>query len=653
MLKWFRKSPGAPAPSRAEQSPGHAEQSTAIRRLGAGHFERGEFDEAASCFEEALRLDPTSAAAYFNLGLVRHEQGRLEESADALEHAAGADPAMSDALHLLGVVRQQQARPDLAAQAFARALLLNPDDAAVHGQHGAALAMQGRHADAIASFDNAIRLDPGHVHAMCDRATALGLAGRREEAVEGFRRLHETAPHFDYGAGLLLAAKARVCDWSGRDALVALVAQGIREGRKAIHPFEWLAIMDAPDSQLACSRIYAADKYPPAAQALWQGERHGHERIRVAYLSADLHNHATAHLMAELFELHDKERFETIALSFGPDTQDAMRARLIRAFNRFIDVRGKSDLEIARLVRELEVDIAVDLKGYTTDARCGIFAHRPAPVQVSFIGYPGTLGVDYMDYVIADAQVIDAAHERWYTEKVVCMPGSYQVNDSQRRIADDTPARREQGLPEEGFVFCCFNNNYKITPGMFDIWMRLLEKVPGSVLWLLQDNEAAMRNLRAEAARRGVAPDRLVFAPRAPLDAHLARHRLADLFLDTLPYNAHTTASDALWSGLPVLTLKGKSFAARVAASLLHAVGLPEMVTHTPQAYEARAMELATDAKQLAGLRARLIAARAAPLFDTDRFRRHLESAYLAIWQRQQAGAAKAPLKVPLLPEKS
>ncbi len=815
MLKWFRKTPAAP-PSPVAAVPGPLEQSIAIRSRGAGHFERGEFDEAARCFKEALVLDPSSAAACFNLGLVLRAQGRLPEAADAFHQAWQADESMADALQLLGAIRQEQgdlpaaagylrqalaADPALdgvhgdlclalfqqgevdeaarvmadgiarhpgnagyhafegnlfvhrkqpadavqsyrralaldgsqpgfhhnlgialqaveaheeAVQSFDQALALNPDypdahksrgvalmslqrhaealqaheralaldagdagahfnravaltalrrhddaDAAfaralalddsraeVHNSRGLLLSDRLRYAEALACFDRALQLEPGHADALANRAMTLGHLDRREEQAGAFERLLEAEPDYPYGIGFLLSSRMYACDWRGREALVARAAEAISAGRRAVVPFSWLAMQGSAQSQLECSRIYAADKYPPQRRALWRGERYAHGKIRIAYLSADLHNHATAYLMAELFELHDRERFETTALSFGPDTPGEMRSRLKRAFTQFVDVRSRSDDEIAQLMRGMEIDIAVDLKGFTTDARMGIFTRRAAPVQVSWIGYPGTLGSACMDYIIADGQVASPDVERWYSEKLVYLPDSYQCNYSQRRIAPETPTRAQQGLPESAFVFCCFNNNYKITPEVFSIWMRLLQKVPGSVLWLLQDNELAARNLRAEAAQRGVAPERLVFAPRAPLDAHLARHRLADLFLDTLPYNAHTTASDALWAGLPVLTCKGEAFASRVAASLLHATGLPELVTHSHAEYEAKALQMASSPSMLAAIRKQLADnCHTAPLFDTPRMVRHLESAYTTMWERSQRGEGPHTIK--------
>jgi predicted O-linked N-acetylglucosamine transferase (SPINDLY family) len=343
--------------------------------------------------------------------------------------------------------------------------------------------------------------------------------------------------------------------------------------------------------------------------------------------------------MAELFERHDRSRFEIIGVSFGEDDKSKMRKRLVAAFDEFYDVSEKSDEEVATLLHDLQVDIAIDLKGHTQESRPGILAYRPAPIQTSYLGFPGTMGTEFIDYIIADKTVAPFEHQPFYTEKIVHLPDCYQVNDSKRRIAERTPMRQEAGLPETGFVFCCFNNNWKITPDVFGVWMRLLHAVEGSVLWLLGDNESAERNLRKEAQARGIDPARLVFAGRLPLEDHLARHRLADLFLDTLPVNAHTTASDALWAGLPVLTCEGTAFAGRVAASLLNAIGLPELVTHRIEDYEALALRLAKDPCLLEGYRNRLATNRLThPLFDTDRFRRHLEAAYLQLWEIWQRG---------------
>jgi protein O-GlcNAc transferase len=661
----------------------------ALPTNAAAHFnlalvrrDQGRMQEATTAFEQAFAADPAMADAMFLLGDLQIGQGQPLEALRSYESALAVDDSIADLHNNLGLVLQALGRfgaalsafdralslnarlqpaddaspqaamhsnralalaalrrPAEAQLAFSRALQLDPAHFAAHNGLGLVYATQEQHAKALECFDQALALEPGHADALGNRATALGLLQRREEALNALQQLHAMAPESDYAIGRLLDAKVHACEWDGLDALIDDAAQAMRAGRRAVHPFTWLALCNSPELQLRCSRIYTAHHYPPNALQIRARERSQDGRIRLAYLSADFYSHATAHLMAELFERHDRTSFETIALSFGPDRRDAMRSRLAGAFDRFIDVRHLSDEAIAAYARELRVDIAIDLKGFTADARPGIFTWRAAPVQVSYVGYPGTLGMESMDYVIADQQLASPADAAWFSEKLVRLPDSYQPNDSARAIAAQVPSRASQGLPEAGFVFCCFNNNYKISPAVWNIWIRLLHQLPGSVLWLFQGNELAAVNLRGHAARCGVAPERLMFAARAPLDEHLARHQLADLFLDTLPYNAHTTTSDALWAGLPVLTLKGHSFAARVAASLLHAVGLPELVTHNAQDYEALALQLASDPARLARLRAKLSMQRdAAPLFDAKRLCSHLESAYEVMYRRCQDG---------------
>jgi protein O-GlcNAc transferase len=400
-----------------------------------------------------------------------------------------------------------------------------------------------------------------------------------------------------------------------------------------------LGYCDDPALHLLCAKNYVLDRLGAAPQcfrpdAIWRNEK-----IRVAYLCSDFRLRPLSFLMAELFELHDRARFEVIGVSSGPDDRSDMRSRLAAAFDRFIDVRMTSDYDVARLLNELRIDIAVDLNGHTQYGRLGLLAFRPAPIQVAYLGFPGTTGTDFIDYIIGDTIVLPFDQQPYYTEHIVHLPDCYQVNDRKRTIASRTPTREEFSLPAQGIVFCCFNNNWKITSAMFDVWMRLLKAVRGSVLWLFRDNGNAETNLRKEAAARGIDPTRLVFADRLPLQDHLARHRSADLFLDTLPYNAHTTASDALWSGLPVVTCRGKAFAGRVAASLLNAIGLSELVTHSLEEYESLALRLATDCSLLNEFRDRLEHNRLRfPLFDSDRFCRHIECAYTTMWELWQRG---------------
>ena len=552
-----------------------------------------------------------------------------------------------EALYDRGLALQHLQHYRDAIASYDRALALRPDLPEALNNRGLSLQSLQRYDEARASYDKALAQRADFTEALFNRGAALSAMGHYEDAGRDIEGALTRNPDLPYAAGALLHARMYACDWRTYENDSADLLAKIRAGQRVAEPLTILNIGDSAAEQLACARTYIDDRFPATKKSLWRGERYAHERIRVAYLSADFHDHAVMHLMAGLFEQHDRARFDVVAISFGPDPPTGMRARLKSAFERFIDVRHLRDDEIAKLLRELEIDIAVDLKGFTDDARTGIFAFRPAPTQVNYLGYPGTIGATYIDYIIADRTVIPHEQRGHYAEKVVYLPGCYQVNDAKRAIAERTPTRAKAHLPETGFVFCSFNNNYKITPMMFDVWMRLLRGVDGSVLWLFEGNAAAPSNLRREAVDRGVAPERLVFAPKVPLADHLARHRLGDLFLDTQPWNAHTTASDALWAGLPVLTCMGTTFAGRVAASLLEAVGLPDLVTRTLGEYEALALELARGPGVVAGIKQRLCDNRDVfPLFNTDRSRRHLEAAYIQMCAGQRRGEAPSSFAI-------
>ncbi len=430
-----------------------------------------------------------------------------------------------------------------------------------------------------------------------------------------------------------------LCDWSDLENQLKGLEASVSEELKVSRPFPIIGMVDKPELQLNVSRIYVNERYPAHGAFDAISSRPADGKIRIGYYSADFHNHATSILMAELFQEHDTQKFELYGFSFGPDTQDEMRSRVTSGFDYFFDVTKKSDREVAQMSRDFGIDIAVDLKGFTQDGRVGIFAEQCAPIQVNYLGYPGTLAAPYFDYIVADKTLIPQESQQYYTEKIIYLPHSYQVNDSKRKISQKVFTRQVLGLPESGFVFCCFNNNYKILPATFDVWMRLLKSVNGSVLWLLQRTPTAAENLRKEAKSRGIDPARLVFAPLMNPEEHLARHRFADLFIDTFPCNAHTTASDALWAGLPILTQIGKSFAARVAASLLNAMDLTELITTTSEEYESRAVELANDPLKLARIKKKLEQNRqTSPLFNGQLFARHIEAAFLEIHLRHLSG---------------
>jgi len=573
---------------------------------------RGDFAEAQRLYAAILQQYPQNARAQKGMqALVQH-----------------ASPALPQAeLDGLIALYNQSRLADVIARS--EALLASyPQSAMLQNVLGIAHFSAHRLDKAAEYFAKAVELDPRFAAAWNNLAGALKEVGRLDEAIAAYRRALVLTPDDVQARSQMLHQQAHICDW---DALRAAAAQIPALGVKGegILPFIMLGFEDAPARHKLRSQRYAADNFKQQAQPVFARPAERPERIRIGYFSADFHNHATMYLMIRLFELHDRSRFSVHVYSYGPDSHDEMRQRLKAAVDVFHDVRDLGDREVAELARSEGLDIAIDLKGYTQAARLGILAWRPAPVQISYIGYPGTLGTDFIDYIVGDKLVIPDEQRAHYSESVIFMPQCYQVNDDRRIVSDRAMTRAELGLPEQGFVFCSFNNSYKITSEEFDIWMRLLAQVESSVLWLFKGNAWAQANLRKAAQKRGIDPERLVFAERMHLPEHLARQRLADLFLDTFNVNAHTTASDALWVGLPVVTRLGQGFAARVAGSLLNAVGLPELVTGSSQEYEALALALARDPQRLAAIRAKLAANCVdAPLFDTARFTRDLERAY-------------------------
>ena len=627
--------------------------------------------EAAADFDALLAGDPAQPDLWFQRGVALLGLQRAADALASFDHALAGDPNRADALVNRGVALQALQRDQEALASYDRAVALRPDFAQALSNRALLLHGLGRHAEALAGYDLALAADPLLADTFCSRGVVLQALGRHAEALQSYERALALKPDFttalvyrantlltlfrhaeaaqaysellklepdhDYAIGNRLHAELFDCDWHRYATGVKALSDAVRAGRRACMPFAHLSMSFSAAEQLQCARAYVAAS--PAPVPLWRGENYRHDKIRLAYVSADLREHAMSHLLAELFETHDKRRFELIAIALRSAEDSPTGRRVKAAFTQFIDASASSDAEVARLMRSLEVDIAVDLMGYTMGARPGIFAHRPAPLQVNYLGYPGTSGADYMDYIIADPHIIPAASRVHYAEQVVHLPDTYQPRDSTASLAAAPPTRAQAGLPEPGFVFCCFNNAYKINPPVFDTWMRLLRGVPGSVLWLLETHRDATANLRREARARGVEPARLVFAGRTDLAGHLSRHRLADLFLDTLPYTAHTTASDALWAGLPLLTCMGDTFASRVAGSLLGAAGLPDLVTHDLAEYEALALRLATTPALLNQARERLSKQRSqCALFDTPRYRKHLESAYLTMVERHQQG---------------
>jgi protein O-GlcNAc transferase len=598
-----------------------------------------DWDRALASYDRSIEINSRVSAAHLNRGNLLREKRSLNEALASYNRAIEIDPANAEAHSNRGVLLTDL-RQWLAALAdFNRAIQLNSSFAEAYCYRGK-LSMHVLHVEAaIADFERAVALKPDYAEAFCNRGDALIDIKQYAAALASYDQAFSLKSDFPYLLGMRRHVRMQICDWSDLELDVDRLKAGIEADATVTTCFPLLALLDSAPLHRKAAQIWVRQEHP-AEHSLPAIPRYPpRDKIRIGYFSADFHEHPVALIAAEFLEAHNRAQFEVTAFSCGPDTQDTARKRLELAVDRFIDVRGTSDQEIALLARTLGIDIAVDLGGHTGNSRTGIFAKRAAPLQINYLGYPGTMGADYMDYLIADRIVIPEAQRRHYAEKIVYLPNSYLPYDSSRAIANTVLTREDVGLPPTGFVFCCFNNNYKIMPGTFDSWMRILGRVEHSVLWLSQKDPTSASNLRQEASRRGINARRLIFAGRmSSLPEHLARQRVADLFLDTLPYNAHATALDALWAGLPVLTCVGEAFPGRVAASLLSSIELPELIAATPMQYEDLAVHLATNPQQLEVIRQKLTQNRLkTPLFDMKAFTRHLEAAYTQILERYRA----------------
>ena len=595
-------------------------------------------ESAVESYDKAIALEPKNGAAYYNRGIALADLKRFDAAVASYEAAIGLMPQQAEVYTNLGKALRELRRFDAALASFDKAVALDADYAEAYNQGGIALFMLRRFAAAVANYDRAIALDPNNADVFYNRALAQQELGQQQAAIASYDSALALKPDFKYAPGLRLLARMQVCDWDGLPAQTAQLAESINHNKPVTAPFVVLGSSGSPSLQRRAAEIWTREEFPAIAGLRPIAKYPKGNKIRVGYFSSDFHEHPVGRSMAEVFELHDRAKFEITAFSFGPESADSTRKRAQAALKNFLAVQERSDDEIALLARDLRIDIAIDLNGFTQNARPGIFARRAAGLQVGYLGFPGTMGASYMEYLMADKTVIPDNSRSHYREKIIHLPNCFMPGDSQRPVAAQETTRQEAGLPANGFVFCCFNNSLKINPGIFDSWMRILRRVDGSVLWLA-DNPAALSNLQREAARRGVNTERLIFAKRVPLTEHIARQGAADLFLDTLPYNAHATASDALWAGLPVLTCGGEAFASRVASSLLGAVDLSELVVKTLSEYEDAAVALAGNPRRIAEIKSKLQASRGtAALFDTASTTRHLEAAYEKIYARYEAG---------------
>jgi predicted O-linked N-acetylglucosamine transferase (SPINDLY family) len=653
----------------------------ALGRQAVGLHRQGRLSEAEALYRQMIAASPNLFPALFLLGALRLEMGDSAEAVTLIGRALAIDPSDPAAQTQYGLALVGQRRFGDALPAFQQALALQPGNVLALVGRGAAWRGLGRTTEALADYEAVLTVDPNNADVWNQRGSLLRQLRRIDEALDSFNRAIALWPDFaealnnrgdlqwsekvDYHAavadlsralaldgerpwlrGNLLHLKMMGADWDGLEMETALVHEGVRAGKPVVQPFIYQAIAEHPQDMQACSRIWVQQSFPLSAAAPppWRG----HDRIRIGYVSSDFREQAVGFLLAGIYECHDRGKFEIIGVNSGGPHPGQMRQRMLAAFDKFIDITALSAEEAAARVRAEEIDILVNLNGYYGIQRCDMFALRPAPVQVNYMGFPATLGAPYYDYVLADRTVIPEYERQFYDEQVVYLPDSYWVNDSKRAIAGATPNRADHGLPQDAFVFCNFNHSYKLTPKTFALWMRILKRTPGSVLWLFKgDNPVFAGNIRNEAAKHGVGAEQLAFAGLVPSEENLARLKLANLSLDSLPYNAHTTAADVLWTGVPILTLRGTTWPGRVAASLLNAIGLPELVMETEVEFEAKAVQLARDPAALSALKKKLAANRlTTPLFDTARWTRHAEDAYQQMYALSQRGEAPAPLSV-------
>jgi protein O-GlcNAc transferase len=605
----------------------------AYNNMGITFRKQGKLEEAIEAYNKALSIKPDYASAYYNMGNALKDQGKLEEAIEAYKKALSIKPDYASAYYNMGNALKDQGKLEEAIEAYKKALSIKPDYADAFYNMGITFRKQGKLEEAIEAYNKALSIKPDYADAYYSMGNALKDQEKLEEAIEAYKKALSIKPDHEAARVANLYQSARICNWDSIAKDLNLIPElGISE--KHVSPFALLPLEDAPDRHFTRSKTYASASYPQKTLPPRDRPSKSPKCIRIGYFSTDFKEHPVAYLIAKVLEQHNRNQFEVFGYSLCGSSSGEMRQRLAKTFDCFIDAKDMIDKDISLRARQDKIDIAIDLNGYTQNARTGIFAYRAAPIQINFLGYPGTLGAEFMDYIVADRFLIPGENQKHFNEKPLYLPNTYMPTDDSRELSQKPMNRSDMGLPDDAFVFCCFNNNYKISPAEFDIWMRLLTKVENSVLWLRQSNQFSHINIKNEAQKRKVDPSRIVFADKLPMDEHLARHRLADLFVDTFAFNAHTTATEALWAGLPVVTKIGLGFAARVAGSLLNAVGLPELVTETERDYEALILELATNPTKLARIKEKLATNRLTqPLFNTELYTKHLESGYLQAYE--------------------
>ena len=615
--------------------------------IGIVLAEQGKLEEAEKAFNKALKLDANQAQTYQNLGNVFQNQGKLEEATAAYKKALAIRPDYAEAYCNMGIALADQGKREESVAAYNQALTIRPDYAEAHNNIGTVLSDQGKMAKAIEAYKKAITINPDDTNFIYNMGIALQKQFKTQKAIEAYSRVLSIDPSFAQARAARLHQQQHICDWDGIAKDHDLIS-GLGISKSFVTPFMLLPLEDAPDRHLLRSKIYAKAMFPQKPLPLPARPSKKPERIRIAYFSTDFREHPVSYLIAGVLEQHNRSQFEVFGYSLQGNTQSEMGQRLKNSFDLFVDVQTMSDAEIALRARHDKIDIAIDLTGYTSDCRARVFAHRAAPIQINYLGYPGTMGADFMDYIIADKNLIPIKNQKYYSEKPIYLPHHYQAQDETSSIAHKTPSRSALGLPEDAFVFCAFHGTYKINSSQFSLWMRLLKKVNGSVLWLLETNDLAKANLLKNANAMGIASERLVFAKFVSQEKYLAQFKQADLYLDTFIINAGATASNALWAGLPILTKLGEGYSARMAGSLLQSLGLSELIATTEEQYENLAFNLAKNPLKILSIRKKIEKnLLSKPLFNTKLFTKHLEHGYQQAYQNYFDGKAPKSIVVP------
>jgi predicted O-linked N-acetylglucosamine transferase (SPINDLY family) len=596
----------------------------------------GDLAGSKASLQKALNIHPENFAALYSLAVVSLTLGEFQEGLAFAENCVRYHEGSAMSWYIRGCALKMSHRFQDAIKDLDRALELSPAYKEAHSEKGLACAELDNYVQALLEFNEVLKIEPENKTALSNAAMILTMLKKNEEASQFYAKLLSVDPNYEYALGSLVHARLHTCDWTDFTQNLERIIKGVRANQRVCRPLAFLALSDSPSDQLACTKLFMSISYPPRNESNWKKTPYTHDKLRIGYLSPDLREHPVGHLMAGVFEHHDKSKFEVYSFSLGVNDNSQLRSRFMAASSHFFDVRGQTAPQIAKFIAEQEIDVLIDLAGPTADARPDVLSYHPAPVQVAYLGYAGTTGAPYIDYLIADQTVIPEDYKPHYSEKVLNLPGCYLPTDPEVTISERTPTRAEMSLPENGFVFCSFNHNHKIIPPIFDSWMRILIQVPYSVLWLMKSSPEAEANLRKEAQRRGLSGERLVFAGRIPsISDHLARYRIPGLFLDTSPYNAHSTATDVLRAGLPVLTLEGNSFQSRVATSIVRSIGMPELAVRTLKEYEAFAIDVGNSPEKAATLRSRVEEqVKASESFNPKLKTKALERLYMIAHQR-------------------